>query len=392
MNLDITTLMLMGCFVAACAGATLLVAWTQNRKISALAIWGIADIGTGIGILFLILGSLSHQPISPLFGSIVLAFTPGLIWKAAQSLDRKPAPLIVVLLGAAAVALAISVPATRHVAGALSLAAASAYLFAAAATLWRGHKERLAARTPIVILTGVHAAVFLLGAYSVASGSLAQGTVPSVVSLFGIIHFENIVFMLGTAVFLLALVKERNEAASRMAARIDPLTGIANRTAFLETAERVMTRCRRESLPVSVMMWDLDRFKTINDTHGHEVGDAVIRQFCEIVATSLRPNDVFGRIGGEEFGAVLARSSIEAAAARAERIRIAFAESCGFVENDEVDATVSCGLAASPDAEEPLSALLGLADTALYRAKKEGRNRVKRAEQPKQDGQVIRVA
>jgi diguanylate cyclase (GGDEF)-like protein len=156
-----------------------------------------------------------------------------------------------------------------------------------------------------------------------------------------------------------------------------------------------MGRCRRESVPVSVMMCDLDRFKAINDTHGHAVGDTVIRRFCEVVAALLRPNDVFGRLGGEEFAVVLPRSSIEAACARAERIRASFAEHCRFVEDRQVDATVSCGLAASVNAEQTLSALLELSDVALYRAKSEGRNRVKRADQPKPDGgssSIIRVA
>lgn len=92
---------------------------------------------------------------------------------------------------------------------------------------------------------------------------------------------------------------------------------------------------------------------------------------------------------------VLPRSSIEAACARAERIRVAFAENCRFVEDHQVDATVSCGLAASVNAEQTLSALLELSDVALYRAKTEGRNRVKRADQPKPEGglsSVIRVA
>jgi len=77
----------------------------------------------------------------------------------------------------------------------------------------------------------------------------------------------------------------------------------------------------RDGAPVSVMMFDLDRFKTINDTHGHAVGDAVIRKFCEATATTLRPTDLFGRIGGEEFAVVVAGLSIEAALLRAERIR-----------------------------------------------------------------------
>ena len=114
-----------------------------------------------------------------------------------------------------------------------------------------------------------------------------------------------------------------------MVARTDPLTGIANRAAFLENAGRVLDRCRRDSAPVSVMMFDLDRFKAINDRYGHAVGDAVIRKFCEIATAALRPNDVFGRMGGEEFAVVLPGSSIEAACARAERIRNSFAKTAG---------------------------------------------------------------
>jgi diguanylate cyclase (GGDEF)-like protein len=387
MHLDVLTLVAMGSFVSACAGVMLLGAWWQNRKTPALALWGLADLLIALGIVSLILGPVWRLP-----GACLLALAPGLIWKAARSFDHKPAPLVVALLGAMLTALAIAAPAARQFAEPLSVASGAIYLFAAATALWLGRKEHLVARWPLFLLTGVHAGVLLIGTYSILNGSILPGEVPSVASLFGIIHFESIVFTLGTSVFLLALVNERNEAASRKAARIDPLTGIANRAAFMETAERVMDRCRREDAPVSVMMWDLDRFKTINDTHGHAIGDAVIRQFCDLVSALLRPNDVFGRIGGEEFAAVLGCSSIEVAAARAERIRVAFADSCGFVENDDVDATVSCGLAVSHNAEEPLSTLLGLADAALYRAKAEGRNRVKRAEQPKRDERVIRVA
>jgi diguanylate cyclase (GGDEF)-like protein len=395
MHLDVLTLVAMGSFVAACAGVMLLGAWWQNRKTSALALWGIADIVTAVGIICLTPGPVLSRPAWPLLGSSLLAIAPGLIWKAARSFDRKPAPLVVALLGTMLVVLAIAVPATRHVHGSLSLATGTIYLSAAAATLWLGRKERLAARWPLIILTAVHAGVLLIGTCSTFNGSVGQGEVPSVMNLFGIIHFENIVFTLGTAVFILALVNERNEAASRMAARVDPLTGIANRAAFMEGAERLMGRCRRESVPISVMMCDLDRFKAINDTHGHAVGDTVIRRFCEVVAALLRPNDVFGRLGGEEFAVVLPRSSIEAACARAERIRASFAEDCRFVEDHQVDATVSCGLAASVNAEQTLSALLELSDVALYRAKSEGRNRVKRADQPKPDGgssSIIRVA
>ncbi len=96
----------------------------------------------------------------------------------------------------------------------------------------------------------------------------------------------------------------------------------------MQQAGSVIERCRQEREPVSLLMLDLDRFKLINDTHGHAVGDAVIRKFCEVVAETLRPNDVFGRLGGEEFAVVLPGLSLNSAWVRAERIRSKFEENC----------------------------------------------------------------
>jgi diguanylate cyclase (GGDEF)-like protein len=313
MHLDLPTLVVMGSFVAGCAGAVLLFAWSQNQKISGLAIWGLANLIYAAGILCLILGPALHQPFWSILSGVLLVLAPGLVWKAARSLDAKSAPVVIALLGAAVVGLASAFPNTRDLTGLLNLAWSSVYLLAAAWALWIGRTEHLAARWPIIILTAVHAGVLSIGAYSTFDGSIGQGELPPLLSLFGLIHFESIVFTLGTAVFILALVKERNEAASRMAANADPLTGIANRSAFMESAGRVMERCRRDSMPVSVMMFDLDRFKSVNDSHGHAVGDAVIRKFCELTAAALRPTDVFGRMGGEEFAVVLPGSGIEAA-------------------------------------------------------------------------------
>ena len=251
------------------------------------------------------------------------------------------------------------------------------------------------ARWPMITLMATHAASYLIGAHSTFSGSTGQDGLPSFGSLFSFIYFESIIYALGTSVFILALVKERNEAASMTVARTDSLTGIANRATFLASAERVLERCRRDSAPVSVMMFDLDRFKAINDGHGHAVGDAVIRKFCEIVAATLRPIDLFGRLGGEEFAVVLSGSSIEAACARAERIRASFAERCQFVRNVQVNATVSGGVSVSTNAEQTLEMLLEYSDAALYEAKTEGRNRIERAEQPTPDNgssNVFRVA
>jgi diguanylate cyclase (GGDEF)-like protein len=391
MSLDLPTLMVMQSFALACAGAVLLFAWSQNRSASALALWGTANVIAAFGILSLMLGASLHQPAWSALGGCLLPLQASLMWKAARGLDAKPAPLVLALLGPAAVGLAGSLPLLRDVIASLSLSAGAAYTLATATAFWLGRKERLTARWPLVVLNAVHAATLSIGIYSTFDGSTGQDAVPPILSLFGFIYFESIVFALATSVFVFALVKERIEAVSMAAARTDPLTGIANRTAFLANAERVMERCRRDAAPVSVMMFDLDRFKAVNDKHGHAIGDAVIKTFCEVVAAALRPGDLFGRMGGEEFAALLPGSSIEVACVRAERIRVAFADGCRFIRDRQVNATVSGGVSVSTKAAETLEALLEISDAALYSAKAEGRNRVKRAEQPAPDGAVSNV-
>ena len=395
MQLDVPTLMVMGSFVSACAGAVLFIAWSQHRKMPALLLWALGDIIAAIGILSLMLGSVLHQPAWFVFGGPLLALPPGLIWMAARTFDGKPTPMLLVPLGVMVAVIAYGIPGLRNVAYSLSILVAIAYYVAAATSLWLGRSERLASRQPIVTLIGLHAFVLLLGAVSTARSTVGQDMTPAVFSLFGMIHFEAIVFAVGTAIFILALVKERTEAALKVAARLDGLTGIANRAAFMESAARVIERCRREKAPVAVMMFDLDRFKVVNDTYGHATGDAVIRKFCEVVGAMVRPNDMFGRVGGEEFAVVLPGSGIEAACLRADRIRISFAENCHLAADHQVDATVSGGVSASDDAAHSLGALLEYADIALYRAKADGRNRIQRADRPQPksgSASVLRVA
>jgi diguanylate cyclase (GGDEF)-like protein len=141
-------------------------------------------------------------------------------------------------------------------------------------------------------------------------------------------------------------------------------------------------------------MFDLDRFKTINDLHGHAAGDAVLQKFCEIAIAALRPRDLFGRLGGEEFAAVMPGCGLEAAFVRAERIRAAFAEASRFVREYQLKATVSGGVSASAMAEDTLDVLLEQADGALYEAKTQGRNRIMRAARtlPEDKSNIFRVA
>jgi len=171
--------------------------------------------------------------------------------------------------------------------------------------------------------------------------------------------------------------------ALRIQATHDPLTGVWNRAAIMEALGRELARAAREDGLVAVVMADLDHFKRINDTYGHLAGDEVLKEAIHRVCSSLRPYDLIGRYGGEEFLIVLTGDSALSAANIAERVRECVAGKPVRVAESNIRVTVSLGLAT---AEMPgpvwAESLVRAADTALYRAKAAGRNRVAVAEQP----------
>ncbi|MBO0719158.1 MAG: GGDEF domain-containing protein, partial [Rhizobiales bacterium] len=190
---------------------------------------------------------------------------------------------------------------------------------------------------------------------------------------------EIVLYAVGTVFVIFMLVSERTVRAHRNAASTDPLTGLLNRRGFAEAGARVIEREAMAGRPVSVMICDIDHFKAINDRFGHPAGDEILKLFAAIVVNKLRISDLSGRIGGEEFAALLPCPLDEAVVA-AERVRHAFAGSGIAVEDGPVDTTVSIGVAGGPAGTE-LEVLLAAADTALYQAKRGGRNRVEAAEE-----------
>jgi diguanylate cyclase (GGDEF)-like protein len=127
---------------------------------------------------------------------------------------------------------------------------------------------------------------------------------------------------------------------------------------------------------MALIMFDLDQFKRINDSYGHHVGDEVLAAFCKVATTYLRPNDLFGRIGGEEFASLLPDTGLEDAVWLADRTRADIDAASYHAGEHSVHATVSVGVAFCNDATADLAGLLKAADRALYRAKEAGRNRV----------------
>lgn len=165
------------------------------------------------------------------------------------------------------------------------------------------------------------------------------------------------------------------ETFERMAC-VDKLTGLNNRRHFLTLAEGEWLRFRRYGRPVALLMIDIDRFKSINNTYGHDAGDEAIKAVAEILLTHKRASDIAGRLGGEEFGLILLEATLDGAAAVAERLRQMVAERAIVVAGRRIPLTASIGATVCRADMGGFDALLKEADVALYEAKRSGHNRV----------------
>lgn len=173
------------------------------------------------------------------------------------------------------------------------------------------------------------------------------------------------------------LLAARQELERR--ANHDALTGAANRGAVLSKVESEASRSARQGTHYCLILFDLDFFKRINDSHGHRAGDIVLKEAVRRAQIELRPYDVLGRYGGEEFMVLLPGCELRAGAVVAERLRKCFAESPFQVDKVAIEVTASFGVVCSSQPHSSLEMLVDAADSALYRAKANGRNRIELA-------------
>ena len=379
MLLDTSTLYLVATMVAAMLGAMLLF-FGRQENIPALQWWGTAYL---LGAASVALWTLAADTLGPLLSLALNAvgfIACGMVWNASRVFHGRKPTLPGLVFGAIAWIAAAKLLPADAAALRLTIGAGIVAVYAAltATELWTERRRTMQSRWPAIAVPVLHGFVLML---PIVLGSLLhpRGETFSNSIWVTVFAIELVLYAVGTVFVIFMLVSERTVTAHKNAASMDPLTGMFNRRGFAEATSRVIEREANGGRPVTVMIFDIDHFKSINDRFGHPAGDEILKLFSAIVINSLRITDLSGRIGGEEFAALLP-CSLEEAVVAAERVREAF-ESSGIVdETGPVDTTVSIGVAGGPAGTE-LEVLLAAADTALYQAKRGGRNRVEAAEE-----------
>jgi diguanylate cyclase (GGDEF)-like protein len=379
MNLDVNTLFFITIYVEAILGLLLLFAWIQNAGIRAVAWWGCAHLVRTVSVVLFGVSGFAIGNASADLACSLLLLAYAITWTGARVFDgRKPLPLWIAVGPATWLALshipAMITSADQRIV--LSSGIIAAYTWLTAFEFWRGRGEPLVSRWPAIFMLVAHGTLFMLR--TPVAALLPWSPVNEVVDniWLTVLSFEALLLTIAVAFILLAMAKERTEYRHRTAAMVDPLTGIANRRAFLIDAGELVRKAVAGARPVAVLVIDLDHFKSINDRFGHAVGDRVLQIFATTTKDVMREAGLLGRLGGEEFAGVISDLSPEKAMAVAEHIRRAFAEATRAVDGCQVAGTLSIGVVLHQGSPVDVLDLLVQADHELYRAKERGRNRV----------------
>ena len=374
-TLDITTLFVVAICVTGLLGLLLLFVWTQDR-VRALAWWGTAYLVGGASVAIWSLESHISPPLPVGTANAMLFIACGMIWTAARLFHGRPVLWGAMVAGATIWLAACLIPefaASTMARITLSSFIVATYTFLTAVELWRERRKNLLRRWPAIFVPILHGLVFLCPIPLASMLPDDNGIVALASGWIAVFTLEVMLYIVGTAFIVLVLSKERSVRIHRDAATTDELTGVLNRRGFMAAAKVMIDRYEQRGQPLSVMVLDLDHFKKINDSFGHVVGDHTLRLFALIAGLNMRASDVLGRLGGEEFVAILPGAAHEAAVA-AERVRLAFEAAAVTIADQPVGATVSIGVASGEPGAD-ITAMIAAADRALYMAKQNGRNR-----------------
>ncbi|MBV9348661.1 MAG: GGDEF domain-containing protein [Pseudolabrys sp.] len=372
--LDLSTLSFVAVCIAVLLGLVLLISWAQDRSMHALAWWGAAYLIGGSSIA-LWSAPTPLMSVPPEISGTLTFLACGMIWNGVRIFHGRRIRTRVAFAGAAFWLICSLLPgfneAGRVVVSGIIVAS---YTFFIARELWRERRKSLFSRTAAIVVPILHGAIFLVPVVMKVSLSAESSALWMQVFV-----LETVIYSVGTAFIVLLLVKDKYVQVHRTAASTDVLTGLLNRRAFLENAKTLCERRRSRGEPVAVLLFDLDHFKKINDTFGHATGDEMLRVFAATTRATMRGNDIVGRLGGEEFAAIVP-ADCEITEKIAERVRQGFQAAGKALGELQINATVSIGAVCAACAQADVEPMLMRADEALYAAKNSGRNQLKFSE------------
>jgi diguanylate cyclase (GGDEF)-like protein len=366
----------------------MLFAWWMTPTEPALAHWAGAMAMFVLGVFCASLRGSIPDFASVALGNSALLVAYGLIWTGMRRFDRRSTRVSYVLIGPAIFVVAFLLPPLDEMAVprvVLMSVLIGILLLLALEQLWRGDAFASRARTAMIAILTIVLALNLFRILVASTQIDEENRVrlfsdPSVAGM-GLVALALAVFLCFSMVLM---VRERTEMLYRSAAQRDELTGLFNRRGFMELS---LAACLSGG-PLAVMILDLDHFKRVNDRFGHLAGDRVLKLLAQVLRDNLRQTDIIGRIGGEEFAAVLPGATVAIAQQAAERVQRGLREGMAQLSFGDgaapLQCTASIGLAIASmpqgakvaDIESRLLALIGRADAVLYQAKSAGRNRI----------------
>ncbi len=370
--------------MASTFAAVLLLLWTYvlNRHERSLLWVAVAFLLSSISILAMAGRETLPKWVSIELGVAVLLTGIGLVWVAARTFNGMPTRPWIVAIGPAIWLMACRIPGfvddfdARMILSALLIAP---YYGLAAIEFRRGDRLKTRIITSVVLLG--QSAFVLVRVPLVILDSPAGTASFADSSWFSISALESAIFVQVVSFLMISLTKERVENRLRAAALTDALTGLPNRRAFFDWAEAAIARGARNGSPVAAIVFDLDRFKDINDRFGHPVGDAVIQTFAAAARHRLRAGDFVARLGGEEFAVALPDTTGAEACLVALQVNQAFEAAVAAMAPGGLSGTACAGVAQTPVTTAcTLEDLIIAADRALYEAKNIGRGQVRLSE------------
>lgn len=381
--LDVRTLAFVSSLGGFLMAATMLGIYFAGLRSKAVLAWAGAGLTLGFGYL---LGHLLQTVPVPIpawqagaLANATIGFGYGLILIGVQMyLGRRPWILLMVALAVASFFSSFVFPELRESLRLRIIVLSGWYIFVLGFSgwlLWRAKVPgmRLYFRAAALTLYSYAGFLTIRAAYALFSKALTTSFVQDPLQLMNFLL--SMIFGFCFAMALAVMLFREKQVELKQLAQIDPLTGINNRLSLDEFATQAMARSRDADLPLSIMLFDLDHFKQINDRYGHQAGDKLLKVVAERLKQVKRGSDTVFRYGGEEFLILLPGATAEQAVEVAERYRSSLADDPVDIGPDSVRLTASFGVA-EWNRTESWDALVNRADQALYQAKNTGRDRI----------------